>query len=312
MAVFITGGHGHIGSWTAYLFAKEGEKVILYDTEPVAPDYLSEVSENIQFIRGDVMDFPALSQVFRQHKDEIEGIIHTVAILGEFVTDNPHRNVTLNIVGFLNVLELARMFNIRKILYTSTGAIYGPAKGTASESRNPPNPADLYSATKVSCEYLGRQYESNFGLDFRVCRVYFVYGPGKLPSRFVKLYKVAFGALEGLHGLRLDKGADQKLDFTYVEDVARGVVLLYRTTGLKNKVFNIATGVGHSVRDVANLAQKYTHFPVEVEIGPGKIMPRCEALDITMAMDELGYRPIYSLEEGIRLYADWLGKALEK
>ncbi len=131
-------------------------------------------------------------------------------------------------------------------------------------------------------------------------------------SRFINLYKVAFGALEGLHGLRLEKGADQKLDFTYVEDVARGVVLLYRATGLKHKVFNIATGVGHSVREVARLAQKYTHFPVEVEIGPGKIMPRCEALDISMAMDELGYRPICSLEEGIRLYADWLGKALKK
>jgi nucleoside-diphosphate-sugar epimerase len=139
-----------------------------------------------------------------------------------------------------------------------------------------------------------------------------VYGPGKFPSRFINLYKVAFGALEGFRGLRLEKGADQQLDFTYVEDVARGVALLYRATHLKHKIFNIATGVGNSVGKVAELTQKYTHFPVEVEIGPGKIMPRFEALDISRAMEELGYQPNYSLEEGIKCYADWLGKMLEK
>jgi nucleoside-diphosphate-sugar epimerase len=312
MAVFITGGHGHIGSWTAYFLAKQGKRVIIYDTQPIPPDYLSQVSENITFIGGDVMDFPGLTQLFRQYGDEIEGIIHTVALMGEFVPANPHRNVNLNIGGLLNMLELARIFGIEKVLYTSTGAVYGAAKGTASEDKNPPNPSDLYGATKVSCEYLGRQYEDTFGLDFRIARIYFVYGPGKLPSRFINLYKVAFGALEGLRGLRLERGADQKLDFTYVEDVARGVVLLYKAIDLKHKIFNIATGLGNTVGKVAEMAQKYTHFPVKVEIGPGKIMPRCEALDIRRAEEELGYRPNYSLDEGIKLYADWLGTNLKE
>lgn len=312
MAIFITGGHGHIASWTAYLLAKEGERVIIYDTNPIAPDYLREVSRNITFIRGDVMDFPGLTGVFRQYKDEIDGIIHTVALMGEFVPMNPHKNVLLNIGGLLNMLEMARIFAVKKILYTSTGAVYGAADGIVSEDTNPPNPADLYGATKVSCEYLGTQYENNFGLDFRIGRIYFVYGPGKFPSRFITLYKVAFGALEGLKGLRLEKGADQKLDFTYVEDVARGVVLLYQATDLKHKIFNIATGVGNSVGKVAELAQKYSHFPVEVEIGPGKLMPRSEALDISRATQELGYQPSYSLEEGIELYAGWLSKMLKK
>ncbi len=312
MAVFITGGHGHIASWTAYLLAKEGEKVILYDMNRVAPDYLSTVAKNITFIQGDVMDFPGLTEIFRQQKDEIDGIIHTVAIMGEFVSVSPHRNVRLNIGGLLNMLELARVFDIKKVLYTSTGAVYGAVEGTVSEDENPPNPADLYGATKTSCEYLGNQYENAFGLDFRIARVYFVYGPGKFPSRFINLYKVGFGALEGLKGLRLEKGADQKLDFTYVEDVARGVVLLYKAKDLKHKIFNIATGMGNSVKKVAELAQKYTHFPVEVEIGPGKLMPRCEALNIKRAAEELGYQPKYHLEEGIKLYADWLGNILKK
>jgi len=65
MAVFITGGHGHIGSWAAYFLAKEGEPVILYDTNPMVPDHLDEVARNITFIKGDVLDFPRLAEVFK-------------------------------------------------------------------------------------------------------------------------------------------------------------------------------------------------------------------------------------------------------
>jgi hypothetical protein len=65
MAVFITGGHGHIGSWAAYFLAKEGEQVILYDTNPMVPDHLNEVARNITFIKGDVLDFPRLADVFK-------------------------------------------------------------------------------------------------------------------------------------------------------------------------------------------------------------------------------------------------------
>jgi nucleoside-diphosphate-sugar epimerase len=312
VAVFITGGYGHVASWIAYLLAKGGEKVIIYDSSPMAPDYLSEVSENISFVKGDVMDLPSLMGVFRQHGDRIDGIIHTVALMGEFVTENPHRNVMLNFVGLLNVLEMARIFGIKKVLYTSTGAVYGVAEGVVSEDRNFPNPADLYGATKISCEYIGRQYENSFGLDFRVSRIYFVYGPGRFPSRFIRLYKVTFGALEGLEGLKLEKGADQRLDFTYVEDAARGIVLLYKARDLKHKTFNIATGAGNSVGKVAELSMRCSHFPVKVEIGPGRLLPRSEALDITRAREELGYQPKYSLEEGIRLYADWVGKVLKR
>ena len=308
MSVFITGGYGHVASWTSYLLAKEGENVIVYDTNPKAPDYLNEVSENITFIKGDVMDFRGLKDAFSQHRDQIDGIIHTVAIMGEFVIANPHENVMINIGGLLNILEIARLFNVKKVLYTSTGAVYGPTEGVVSEDRNHPNPADLYAATKVSCEYLGKQYESNFGLDFRICRIYFVYGPGRFPSQFISIYKVAFGALEGLKELKLEKGGDQKLDFTYVEDAAQGVVLLYKARNLKHKTFNIATGVGTNIRRVTELAQKYSHFPSKVEIGPGKLLPRSEALEITRAQEQLGYEPKYTLENGIKLYADWLAK----
>ncbi len=312
MAVFITGGHGHIASWAAYFLAREGEQVFLYDLNPAAPDHLKTVTKNITFIKGDVMDFPRLTQVFQQHKGEIDGIIHTVGIMAEIVAANPHRNVTINILGTQNMLEIARLFEIQKVVYTSTGAVYGAVPGTVSEDQYPPNPSDLYGATKASCEFLGQQYAEAFGFEFRISRLYFCYGAGKLPSTFIRLYRLAFGALEGLEGLTMDKGADQKLDFTYVEDAARGTVMLYQAKDLKHSIYNIATGVPNSVGRVVELAQKYSPFAATVELGPGKLMERCDALDISRARKELGFEPQYSLEEGIQRYADWLKMMLNK
>ena len=311
MAVFITGGHGHIASWTAYFLARQGNQVILYDSDPLAPDCLNDVSDHISFIKGDVLDFTRLTDVFSKYKGEIDGIIHTVGIMGEFVLENPHGKVKLNIGGTLNMLEIARRFEIPKIVYTSTGAVYGAVDGTVSEDRYPLNPCDLYGSTKASSEMLGRQYANAFGLDFRVSRLYFCYGQGKLPSRFIKLYRLAFGALEGLKDLTMDKGADQKLDFTYIEDAARGTAMLYQAKNPKHSVYNIATGVPTSVAKVAQLAQTYSPFEVGVEIGPGELMQRAHALDIGRAREELGFEPRYDINAGVRKYAEWMKKVVK-
>jgi nucleoside-diphosphate-sugar epimerase len=206
------------------------------------------------------------------------------------------------------VLEIARQFDIPKVVYTSTGAVYGAVSGTVAEDQFPPNPCDLYGSTKASCELLGQQYANTFGFEFRISRVYFCYGQGKWPSRFIRLYRLGFGALEGLDDLTMDRGADQKLDFTYIEDAARGTAMLYQAKEPKHNVYNIATGVPTSLGKVAELCQRYSPFTVRVELGPGELMQRCEALDISRAREELGFEPEYSVEEGIQKYADWMKK----
>ncbi len=311
MAVFITGGHGHIGSWAAYFLAKEGQRVILFDSNPMVPDHLDKVARNVTFIKGDVMDFPCLTEIFKKYGNEIDGILHTVGIMGEMVLENPYGNVKLNIGGTHNILEIARQFEIPKVVYTSTGAVYGAVSGTVSEDQFPPDPCDLYGSTKASCEFLGQQYANSFGFEFRISRVYFCYGQGKWPSRFIRLYRLGFGALEGLDDLKMDKGADQKLDFTYIEDAARGTALLYQAKAVQHDTYNIATGVPTRLGKVATLCQKYSSFPVKVDLGPGELMQRCEALDISRARRELGFEPEYSIEEGIQKYARWLEDKLK-
>ena len=306
MSVLITGGNGHIGSWISYLLARKGKRVIIYDSNKNYPQYLlQELKEQLIFVHGDILDLPRLVTTFKKYENDIEGIIHTIAIMGESVQINPYQSIKLNIIGLLNILETARIFRIKKVVYTSTGAVYGELPDMAHENQNLKS-SDLYGATKIASELLGEQYRKNFGIDFRVGRLYFVYGPGKYPSEFTNPYKITFGLLEGLEGLVAERGGDQKLDFTYVEDAAMGIVLLYEQENLKHQIFNIASGRSEKISGVIKLARKYSHFPSDVKIGKGKLMERCESLDIELAKKELGYSPEYDLEKGIEIYSNWL------
>jgi len=305
MAVFITGGSGHIGSWVTYFFAKNNKEVIIYDMKNNHLEYLEKYKDKITFVEGDILDFARLADVINKYKKDIEGIIHTVAIMGEFVSLNPYVNIKLNITGLLNVLEIARIFKIKKIVFTSTGAVYGLKKGKAREE-DPVNPQDLYSASKASAEFLGIQYSNNYNLDFRIGRLYFVYGPGKLPSNFFTLYKLAFGVLEGIKGLQSPRGGEQKIDFTYVLDAAQGIYLLFEKRDVSSKVYNISSGNSYKINDVIKIGEKYSYFPVKISLGEGILMNRVEELDITRARNEINYNPKFNLDSGIKLYSDWI------
>jgi UDP-glucuronate 4-epimerase len=168
------------------------------------------------------------------------------------------------------------------------------------------NPTDLYGASKACAELLGYQYANHWDLDFRCARLYFVYGPPALPSSLPFIFRVLFGPLEGLDNMRLESGGDQKVDFTYVKDTAKGVLLLYKAKTIKNKIFNIAGGQSYSLKDVLNTVKNYSS-PTSIEIGPGKISPaRGFPVDISLAREELGFQPEYTLERGVSEYADWI------
>jgi len=309
MAVLITGGYGQLGSWLTYQFARENKEVIALDVKDKNLDYLKEVKGRITFIRADVLNFSKLVEMFMEYKDKIEGIIHTVAVTADpAFYGNPYYGLNLNLTGTINMLELARLFKIKKFLYVSSGAVYGEVKNRPSELTHPLQPADLYGASKAAGELIGKQYENHYGLDFRSARLYFFFGPGRLPSEQTQLFKSLLGPLESLPDLRLEKGADQRLGFTYVKDAARGTYLLYQAENPSHKTVNICSEEPVSFPEMIRLAQKYSDKPTPVKIGPGKLFPRGETLDISIAKKELGFHPRYNVEEGMREYAQWVRK----
>lgn len=309
MTVLVTGGYGHIGAWVSRALLDRGEDVLILGRSRHTVAHLEGFEGRLEFFRGDVLDYASLFRMFKQYDGKIEGIVHIAGLMGgpHFAT-NPHFNIRTNTFGTLDMLEAARIFGVKKFVYVSSGAVYGERSDIPDEDASV-SPGDIYGAAKASSELIGLQYAREFALDFRVGRVYFAYGPGRFPSELYPLYTAVFGCLEGLSRIRLGAGKDQDLDFTYVKDVAQAILLLYERESVGHRVYNISSGVSRNIVDIIKLANRYAGLDLDIDIGPGKAMPRGPSLDISRIRLELGFIPHYTLERGLEEYYQWIQEA---
>ena len=308
MAVLVTGGYGHIGSWVCHELASQGRQVIISGRSRHRVDYLESLDDRIQFFPADVLDYASTFRMFEQHRGQIEGIIHIAGLMGgPHFARNPHYNIRINTMGTVDMLEAARIFGIEKFVYCSSGSVFGPRDGVPTDG-DPLTPGDVYGAAKASSEFFGLQYANEFGIDFRAGRVYFAYGPGHFPSELYPLYNAVFGCLEGMNEVRLEAGADQAIDFTYVKDIARALVTIYDAPSTRYRQYNISSGIYHKIPDLIGIVSKVAGCPVACEIGPGRIMPRGPSLDATRIREEFGWQPRYTFEQGVKEYAEWIRK----
>src|SRR5512133_3863957 len=126
MAILVTGGYGHIGSWVCHDLVKEGKKVIISGRSRHRLSYLEGMDNSIRFFAADVLDYASTFRLFKQFDGEIEGVIHIAGLMGgpHFAT-NPHNNIRINTFGTLDMLEAARIFGVKKFVYISSGSVYG-------------------------------------------------------------------------------------------------------------------------------------------------------------------------------------------
>jgi UDP-glucose 4-epimerase len=306
MAVLVTGGFGHIGSWVCHGIAEQGRDVIVLDRARRQLSYLDDLEDSIQFESVDLLDHASLYRVLKENEGRIEGIIHVAGLMGgPFFATRPLHHIRINTMGTVEMLEAARTFGVERFVYISSGSIYGPRDDIPSE-REPAAPGDLYGAAKASAEFFGLQYASEFGMDFRSVRVYFAYGPGRLPSELYPLYDAVFGCLEGRTRIELPAGADQAIDYTYIRDIARAILLVHDAPELEHREYNVTSGAYRPLPELIEQVSRIAGRPIELEIGPGRIMPRGPSLDSSRLREELGFAPEYDLDRGVSEYLEWI------
>jgi UDP-glucose 4-epimerase len=226
--------------------------------------------------------------------------------------------VQVNVMGTVNVLEAARAFDVQRVVYTSAKGVYGPILGEYGHPAYKPVPEDLpknpkriYDSAKLMGEQIGLYYHAHMGIDVVVLRFATTYGPGKT-SRHGKMGVTSQIVENPANGLpfRIAQGGDEKDDFIYNKDSAYGIFLAATAENPKSRVYNIGTGVGVTLNDVARVIRK--HLPkADIEIGPGLNFlgmpyPASSVYDVSRARTELGYAPQYDLEKGIADYLESL------
>ena len=312
MRVLITGGMGVIGAMAAEKFVQEGHRPVLFarhrDDNLIRP-----IAQEVDIELGDVADLPRLLHVVKAHR--ITHIVHAAALVGAVSATNPALSVQVNVMGTVNVLEAARLFDVRRVVYTSAKGVYGHIGGEYGHPTyrplpedHPKNPVRIYESAKLMGENVGLYYHANLGVDFVALRFSTTYGPGKT-ARHGKMGITSQIVETPFFGkpFRIPKGGDQRDDFIYNKDSALGIYLACTAEKFTHRVFNIGSGVGVTLRDVAKAVQQRLPKTI-IEIGPGldflDAAPTSyySVYDITLARQELGYRPHYDLERGIGDY----------
>ena len=315
MTVLLTGAAGFIGMHVAEALLDRGERVIGVDN--LNPYYdvrlkrarLARLEGRVgfAFIQADIADKEALLPLATAHP-EVARIVHLAAQPGvRYSLVDPFAYVQANVMGHLVVLELARRLpRLEHLVYASSSSVYGGnRKLPFAETDRVDRPVSLYAATKRADELITESYAHLFGLPQTGLRFFTVYGPWGRPDMAPWMFAEA---ILGGRPITLYDGGRLKRDFTFVADIAAGVVgcLDHPAPGQASRILNIGNHRSEQVsRFVALLEEALGHRAVVVDTPRPATDVEETFADIAAIQAICGYAPRTSIEAGIPRFAEW-------
>jgi len=315
MNVLVTGGAGFLGGYIVAALLRQGHQAFAYDIAPPGADTLA-VAPGIaaRFRSGQINDIARLFAVCRD--DKIEAIVHSAGMVGlEPSLEQPIATYQTNIMGLVNVCEVARQLSMRRVVFVSSNAAYHKGSGATLVETDPAfsirdaNPAGHYGTSKMAGEAIGLAYADFQNLDFLAIRITAIYGFGMRSPMYIK--PMVENAVLG-KPTRFATGGRMKRDYTHVADCSDGIVAALQAPPWKageQRVINVASGDARTASDVAKIVRK-TIPGADIEIGDD-LTPLEEAnvkmrtsLDIAAAKRLLNWSPKWPLENGIAEYAE--------
>jgi len=307
--VLVTGGAGFIGSHVADLFlAKEWEVTIV-------DDFSSGKRENVpdaaKLHEIGVTSPELVRLVTEQNFDVIAHLAGQIDVR-KSVAD-PIADATINILGTLNIMEALRAAGAgTRVVFTSTGgAIYGDFNTPPNYEKYPKDPESPYAITKLSTEYYLAYYGRVHNMDSAALRFGNVYGPRQDPHGEAGVVAIFCGRILSNQPLTIFGDGHQTRDYVYVGDVARSVYLaatepLPAKERLDARAFNIGTGQGTSVIEIARLLQEVAGTKVPIEFAPHRPGEQQESfVNADKAREFLGWTPEVTLAGGLARTFAW-------
>ena len=316
--IFVTGGAGLIGSCVAQKLIKEDwgnefrvvvlDQIIQYLSpfKNLIKDYMGqrflEIEDKVIFERGDTGNLSLVRRLILKYKPDY--ILHLAAMpIANLTNINIEEAINSIYGGAVNVMEVIRNVDfVEKFVYVSSSMVYGDFKEIPCPETHPKNPKDIYGGSKYAGEVMTRVFSQRFGIPFSIVRPSAVYGPYDINRRVGQIYLE--NAFLG-KPLRLDGGGKLMFDFTYVDDIAQGLIRACIKKESLGEDFNITYGRGYSLLEMAEVIKSFlpkTKCQIVEERDIHR--PLRGALSIEKAKNLLGYSPNYPIEEGMEKYVN--------
>jgi UDP-glucose 4-epimerase len=292
VAVLVTGGAGFIGSHVAEALLARGEDVVVLDD--LSSGKRENLPDGVELVEGDV----------REPQDELlAGVRPTVCYHLAAQIDvrvsvaRPDHDAEVNVLGTVNLLQAALEHDTQIVFSSTGGAIYGECDGPATEDA-PRLPLSPYGTSKLAAEEYLATYNRLYGTKHVTLRYGNVYGPRQDPHGEAGVVSIFFSTLLAGEAPKVFGDGAQTRDYVYVGDVARATLA---AAGQNGSVYNVGTGRETSVVELLELCQRIAGSdfdPTFMPQRPGEIQR--SVVDPSRAVDELGWRPERSLEDGLR------------
>lgn len=313
MKIMVTGGAGFIGSNVVDGYIQAGHEVLVVDN--LFTGKRSNVNPEARFYEMDIRS-PDMGQLMETNRPDIL-CHHAAQISVPDSVSKPLEDAEINILGLINLLESAVKYNVKKVIFISSGgAIYGEASEyPTSESCNP-KPFSPYAVSKYSSEHYLAYYRHQYGLDYTTLRYANIYGPRQIPHAEAGVVAIFMDNLIKGKSSVLNHFPDDDdgmvRDYCYVGDVAKAnLKALEKGSG---DCFNIGTGLGtktltlydiiyEAFKELRPGVSEKMSVPIKKKARPGDLTRSCLVVD--KARRILGWSPETTLEKGIRLTLDW-------
>ena len=296
MKILVTGGAGFIGSHVVDLFIEAGHDVVVVDN--LSTGRLSNLNPKAKLYQVDLRS-KELEHVFEVERPEV--VDHHAAQMDvrRSVAD-PVFDADNNVIGGLNLLNMAVKYGVRKVIYISSGgAVYGEPVYVPCDEKHPVQPLCPYGATKYMLELYLYMYQQTYGLDYSILRYPNVYGPRQDPAGEAGVVAIFTGQMLKGKPVTIYGSGEQVRDYVFVKDCARAnLMLLEKGSG---QVYNLGYGVGTTVNQIFQGLKEDTNYPLEASYGPERPGETFRIyLDASHAREELGWQPTVPLSEGLR------------
>jgi UDP-glucuronate 4-epimerase len=328
MKILVTGAAGFIGFHTANMLLTRGDEVVGLDNmnayyDPKLKAARLEILEQhpkFRFLKADISDRAAIETIFRAER--FQRVVHLAAQAGvRHSIENPHAYIDSNIVGFLHIIEGCRRTQVEHFVYASTSSVYGAnTKMPFSVDQSVDHPLTLYAATKRANELMAHSYSNLYGLPTTGLRFFTVYGPWGRPDMALFLFT---------KNILDDKPIDvfnfgrHKRDFTYVEDIVRGVVAVLDNVAKPDpgwdskdpgpstslspfRVYNIGNEHPVELSEYISVLEKCLGKMARKNLLPMQLGDVSDSwADVAALVRDVGYKPSTPVSVGIAKFVEW-------
>ena len=315
MKILITGSSGFIGFSLSKVLLEQGYDIVGIDNmnnyysvklKEKRLEILKEFS-NFKTYISNIEDKEFLSKIFEKEKFDL--VINLAAQAGvRYSIENPDVYIQSNIVGFFNILECCRNYNIRRLIYASSSSVYGGnEKVPFSEEDKVDNPQSLYAATKKSNELMASCYSSLYGIQCTGLRFFTVYGPWGRPDMAPMLFAKSIS--DG-KPIKVFNNGDMIRDFTYIDDIVNGIIsIVKKELDYKHKVYNIGCSNPINLIEFISLIEKELGKESEkifMPMQPGDVYKTYA--DCSLLEKDYRYKPSVMIEDGVKKFINWFLK----